>query len=654
MNEMKKTELSLDEKIRLLVGKDMWSNDSCNGKVYSFVVSDGPSGLRHPADLQMNSQEIPSIVYPSEQMLSHTWNPDLARMMGNAIANDCIEQDVDIILAPGVNIKRLPICGRNFEYYSEDPLIAGVLAREFIRGVQEKHVGTSLKHYCCNNIEYSRHWISSEVDERTLREIYLRQFEIACEAKPWTVMCSYNLLNGVRMSENKKAYRILREDFGFDGVIVSDWNAVKDRIASLRAGLDIEMPYDASHLESLYEAKNNGTLPLDEVEKCSARVVELSEKCREGKALRKIDMTVAEREKVAKSIAEEGIVLLKNDKVLPLKGCENVMLTGAPLQWQYFGGGSSQVKLRGRYVGLCETLSEYVLHTVYAESTIVSRGHSCDIGNLKGAVATARKCDISIVCVGDNDVCEAEAHDRQHIRLAKEEEDTILAVASASPKTIVVVYAGAAIDMSAWIERVDAVIWAGYGGEYINEALAEVITGRVNPSGKLTETFPLSLGDVAAMNSHRDETCLVYSEGLNVGYRYFHTFDIPVLFPFGHGLSYSEFIYSDLEISGEGCDFTVAFTIENVSDFDGKETAQLYVKELDKEVYRPEVELKAFKKVFVPARGKVRVELVLDRRAFAYYSTAIDGWKVHEGLFEIRICSDVEIVRLSQTVSVKE
>lgn len=650
---MKKTQLTAEEKIKLLIGKDMWSNDSCGDKVYSFVVSDGPAGLRHPSDTKANSDEIPSISYPSSQALSNTWNPDVARKVGNAIANDCIENNVDIILAPGVNIKRLPICGRNFEYFSEDPLVAGVMAREYINGVQEKHVGTSLKHFCCNNVEYSRLYISSEVDERTLREIYLRPFEIACEAKPWTVMCSYNLVNGVRMSEHKKLYGVLRNEFNFDGLIVSDWGAVKDRVASLNAGLDLEMPWDEAHYESLKKAYTNGLLPMDKVEECSSRVVALAEKCEENKKQQKIDMTVAEREAVALLAAEEGIVLLKNQGVLPLNGGESIMVTGAPLLFRYFGGGSSAVRLRGEYVALDKTLKKYAPATKYAESVICPRGHSSDMGNLKEAVSCARNSDISIVCVGNNDACESESYDRQHIKLSKEEEDAILKISSASKKTIVVVYAGAAVDMSSWIDKADAVIWAGYGGEFINQALAEVIVGKVNPSGKLTETFPVSLGDVAAMNSYRDEVCLIYSEGLNVGYRYFNTFKKPVLFPFGYGLSYSQFKYSDIKVEGEGCDLTVSFTIENMSDIDGKEVAQLYVKELNKEVYRPEKELKAFKKVFVPAHGEVRVKIYLDDRAFAYYSTAIDAWKVHSGLFEIQICSDVESVKLVQTVEIK-
>ena len=651
---MKKMPLSIEEKASLLIGEGFWTIPSCGGKVYPFVVSDGPAGVRHPSNVNATGDEIPSICYPFGQSLANTWNLEIARKIGNAIANDCIEQNVDILLAPGVNIKRLPICGRNFEYFSEDPLLAGLMGREYIRGVEEKHVGTSLKHFCCNNVEYSRHWISSEVDERTLHEIYLVPFELALEAKPMTVMSSYNLVNGLRMSEHKKLYDLLRGEFKFDGAIVSDWEAVKDRVASLKAGLDLEMPYNEEQSKKLASALEKGTLPLDKVDESASRVVSLASKCEENKKLAHVDMSVKEREAVALEGAEESIVLLKNESALPLKGDERILVTGAPNNYRYFGGGSSAVKMRFKYVPLSETLKQYAPNAFYSESVISPRGHSADMGNLKEAVRESHRCDVSIVCVGDNDACESESFDRQHIKLAKEEEDAILSIAEASKKTIVIVYAGSAIDMSAWIEKVDAIIYAGYGGEFINEALAEVLVGKVNPSGKLSETFPLSLDDVLATHSYRDENCLVYSEGLNVGYRYFDTFKKPVLFPFGFGLSYSSFIYSDLRIGGEGCDLTVSFQIENVSDVPGKEVAEIYVRELDKEVYRPNKELKAFQKVFVPSHGKRRVEMKLNERSFAYYSTALNGWKVHEGLFEVEVCSDAQNVRLSQRVEIKK
>lgn len=645
--------LTVEEKIELLVGKDKWSTSSCNEKIYSFVMSDGPVGLRHPKETGGDDDVICSISYPSIQVLSQTWDPELSRIMGNALANDCIENGVDIILAPGVNLKRNPVCGRNFEYFSEDPLVAGVMAKEYITGVQEKHIGAVLKHYCCNNMEYSRHWISSEVDERTLRELYLRQFEISCEAKPWMVMCSYNLVNGVRMSEHTKLYKLLREKFKFDGVIISDWDAVTDRIASLKAGLDLEMPFNREHLQALNEAYRRNELPMEQLEESSSRIVALAAMCAAEKKLRKVDMTVAEREAVSLRIAEEGLVLLKNENnVLPLRNDAKIFVTGCAGERYYYGGGSAEIKLRSEFVSLTEALIKLTKNATYFESTLYSRGHSCDIGNLKEAVRRARDFEVSLICVGNNNQCESESFDRQYIVLSREETDTIKSIAKSSKKTIVIVYAGSAIDMRDWIDDVDAVIYAGFGGEFVNTALAKVLSGQVNPSGKLTETFPLRLEDVPAMYAYRDAACFVYSEGLNVGYRYFHSFGVPVLFPFGYGLSYSRFTYSDLCIMGNGDVYKVIFTITNDSDTDGAEVAQVYVRELDREVYRPDKELKGFKKVFVKAHCSVSVEIDLDRFAFAYYSVALDDWKVHRGKFAIEICSDVETVKLTKIIEI--
>ena len=641
--------LTKEQKIKLVMGADFWTNYDLDGQIYKFVVSDGPIGLRQPLDRMTTEQHdcIKSVAYPSFQMLSQTWDAELAYEMGRSLGNDCIEQKVDILLGPGVNIKRLPTSGRNFEYLSEDPYVAGTFAREYIKGVQSKHVGTSLKHFCCNNSEKSRQWMSMEVDERTMREIYLRAFEMACEAHPWTVMCSYNLVNGVRMSENAKLYGVLRNEFGFDGLIVSDWDAVKDSEASLNAGLSLEMPYNAAHQrEMLAKADKLDPAKLDEN---AQRVLELADRCEEESKLRKIDMNLEDRRAVALKIEEEGIVLLKNSGVLPLHGGK-VFVTGAAAWRYYFGGGSSNVYPEREFEPLEDALRHEGADAEYAESVWEVNGHQANLGNLKGAVLKAAASDYTVLCVGEPCSCEYESADRQQIKLSKEEETAIHALARASEKLIVVVYAGAAIDMSDWVDEADAVVWAGYGGEFVNRAVAEVLTGKVNPSGKLTETFPLSLEDVPSENAYRDEAVMVYSEGLNVGYRYFDSFDVPVLFPFGFGLSYSEFRYGNLTVGKDGENIKVRFEIENVSDMDGKEAAQLYVREITKEVYRPYQELKAFKKVFVKAREKAAVEFVLDRSAFAYYSVAKDRWTVKPGVFEIRVGASVSDIRLTKKI----
>lgn len=631
------------------MGADFWTNYDLDGAIYKFVVSDGPVGLRKPIDRTVPEQHdcIESVAYPSFQILSQTWDSDLAYEMGRSLGNDCIEQKVDILLGPGVNIKRLPTNGRNFEYLSEDPFLAGVFAREYIKGVQSKHVGTSVKHFCCNNSEKSRHWASMDVDERTLREIYLRPFEIACEAEPWTIMCAYNLVNGVRMSEHEKLYGILRNEFGFNGLIMSDWDAVKNSEASMNAGLNWEMPYNAKHQEAMLAKADE--LNQEKLEACSEKVLELARKCENESKLRRMDMTLDQRRKVALKIEEEGIVLLKNDDVLPLRGGK-VFVTGAPAWHYYFGGGSSNVYPEREFESLEATLKTEGIDARYGESVWEVNGHQANLGNLKEAVMKAAESDYTILCVGDPNSCECESMDRQQIRLCKEEEFAIHSLSKASEKLIVVVYAGAAIDMTNWIEEVDAVVYAGYGGEYVNTAVAEVLIGKVNPSGKLTETFPLSLEDVPSERAYRDDAVMLYSEGLNVGYRYFDTFDVPVLFPFGYGLSYSEFKYDRLSVEQKNRCVNVSFEIENISEIDGKEIAQVYVREITKEVYRPYKELKAFKKVFIKAHGREKVEFTLDKSAFAYYSVAKDRWVVKPGVFEILIGKSAKHIVLSKRI----
>lgn len=648
--------LSAEQKVKLVMGADSWTNYDVDGQLYKFVVSDGPIGLRKPTcrDFDNQSGVSKSVAYPSAQMLSHTWNLSLARLMGNAIANDCIEQDVDIILGPGVNIKRLPVCGRNFEYFSEDPYLAGMLAREYIRGVQEKHVGTSLKHFCCNNSEYSRQWASMEVDERVLREIYLKAFEIACQAEPWTVMSSYNLVNGVRMSEHKKLYGVLRKDFGFDGLIMSDWDAVKDSEASLNAGCNLEMPFNKSHGETMLAKAEKGELCEEALDESASRVIALAEKCQAERKLRKLDMTLDDRRNVALTIAEQGTVLLKNNGVLPIKTAQNVLVTGAPAHYYYFGGGSSNVDPEREFVPLADALVAMGVNAEYFESVGYTSGHQSCMGNLKACVAKAAEADCVIVTVGNPNNCEFEGVDRIALTLSPEEKTCIRSVAKVCDNVIVAVYAGAPVEMSDWIDDVSAVIWAGYGGEYASEALSNILLGKVNPSGKLTETFPLKLQDVPAYGCYADEAVMRYTDGLDVGYRYYETYGKPVLFPFGFGLSYSEFVYSDINVQASDSQAEVSFAITNTSDVDGTETAQVYVRELTKEVYRPVKELKGFARVELKAGETKTVRLTLNTDSFAYYSTALDCWKVKGGTFEIQVGASCSDIRLKKRVKINE
>lgn len=649
------SKLNKIQKVKLVMGADFWSNDTADGSLYKFVLSDGPVGLRQPLDKSNPEQKevIKSVAYPSAQVLSQTWNCDLAKLLGKSIGNDCIEQKVDIVLGPGVNIKRLPTNGRNFEYYSEDPYLAGTLAKKYIEGVQEMHVGTCIKHFCCNNSEFSRHWASMEVDERTLHEIYLKAFEIAMEAKPWTVMCSYNLVNGRRMSENNKLYNVLRNNFKFDGLIMSDWDAVKDSEASLNAGLNLEMPYNENHHNLMMKKAQENILNERKLDESAVKVIELAEKCEKESKLRKMDMSINERRNVALKIAEEGIVLLKNENnVLPLKPEKKIFITGDPTSRYYCGGGSSQVCPELPFISLEEALKAECDDVQYYESIWEKLGHLAHVGNAKKALEYSAQAEYTILAVGDSANLEFECADREGIKLSKEEEILINDFAKVAKHLIIVVEAGSAIDMSSWIDKVEAVVYMGYGGELGHKALANILVGKINPSGRLSETFPLKLEDSPAMKSYHDSSVMKYDEGLNIGYRYYETFNVPVLFPFGYGLSYSKFEYSNLKIEQIKDVYKVSFDIENETEIDGAEVCQLYIREVVKEVYRPDYELKGYEKIFIKAHEKKKVIIELKRKDFAYYSIYYDEYHVKPGAFDILIGKNSHDIILKERIIV--
>lgn len=645
--------ISNTEKVKLVMAKDWWETEDLDGKISKVKVSDGPVGLRCLAvtDSWANDSIYPSVAYPCYQMLSQTWNLSLAHKMGRAIADDCIDHNVDVILGPGVNIKRTPLCGRNFEYFSEDPYVSGMFGKSFIEGVQEGHVGTSLKHYCCNNREYSRYWLSSEVDERTLREIYLKPFEIATQAKPWTVMTSYNLVNGVRMSANKQFNKVLREDFGFEGVIVSDWEAVQDPLDTLHSGLDLEFPHNAKHAEEMQKHLAEGRIDLECLDKSAGRIVALGENAAVEKKLQKVQYSVEERIAISQEVEEEGIVLLKNNGVLPIKDGK-ICVTGAPARNYYHGNGSSAVKPNRPFVPLDEALKSLGADAFYSESIARAYGPLILVGNIRKACIDSEQSDVTVLTVGTGSGAEFESADRQNISLSQEEVDAVRYLRKYAKKLVVVVYAGSAVDLSEFDKLADAVVLAGFGGQNVSQAVANVLTGKVNPSGRLTETYAYSVADIPSEHTYRDEAVMLYEEGLNVGYRHFETKGVDVLYPFGYGLSYSEFEYSDLQVEVKEDHVDVSVLIENVGDVDGKEVVQVYVNEVQPVVYRPVRELKAFDKVFVKAHEKVEVKFRLGREAFSYYSTAKNEWIVNPGNFIIEVRKNAHEIELAERVEI--
>lgn len=654
-------QLTVEEKLRLLCGKDAWQTCDFNGKLPFVKVTDASMGVRTAKD--DGSGDKPSVSYPSAQMLANTWNLQTVRAYAECVADDCLDYGADILLGPGVNIKRNPLCGRNFEYYSEDPYLAGVLAREYISAMQQEGAGTCLKHFCCNNLEYNRRLQSSEVDERTLREIYYKPFEIACEAKPVSIMCSYNKINGVQGSEYRKGFTVLREEYGFDGAVISDWDAVYDRSKAAKAGLDLEMPFSQNNYEKLLEDYKAGKISEAEIDGCAQRVLNLVARCKQLQAGKKRKRTQAERVKVAQETAEESIVLLKNEGVLPLKKGQRIAacgIYGAPYSAnsdysRYLaGGGSSKVVRLTNMFDIPEALRKQGFTVLY-NGGFDDNGINNWLGmSPREVTENAAESDVNLVFAGTGGEIEHEGNDRKHMKLSDVHERVILDAAAANPNTVVVLFAGAPIDMSAWINEVAAVVWAGFPGERGDEAVANVLTGKVNPSGKLSETFPLCYEDTPAASAYIDGSVTRYEEGLDVGYRYYDTYGVDVLFPFGHGLSYSEFDYKNLTLKATGENLEVNFEIENGSGVDGKEIAQVYVRAMSSYVYRPYKELKGFAKSLVKAGKTEKVKIVLDKRAFEYWSSANDCWEVEDGIYEIIVAASVAEEKLKAKIRIKD
>ncbi len=659
---MKKTvkDLTTEQKLRLLCGKDFWHNEDLNGEIPCLHLTDASMGVRMP-DVKNDWSGIPSVAYPSLQMLANTWNTETVKKYAECVADDCLDRGADVILGPGVNIKRNPLCGRNFEYFSEDPYLAGVMARGYISAMQAEGAGTCVKHFCANNAEYNRLQQSSEVDERTLREIYYKPFEIALEAKPLSVMCSYNRVNGVYASEYKKGFDVLRKEYGFDGLIISDWGAVRDRTASAKAGLDLEMPFNEENYKKLVRDFENGGISEEEIDACAERVIKFAG---EGGALKKDKKrkhSLDDRIAFTRECAEDAVVLLKNNGVLPLKKGKSLAMCGwyaRPCAYErkrpelVCGGGSGKVERLTPMFDMLEIMQKKHGGKILFEPAFSDSGVDDSFMVPKTAVDNAALCDINIVFAGTGANIESEGFDRQSMKLSDAQTRTILDTASVNENTVVVLFAGAPVDMSEWIDEVAAVLYVGFPGEKGGEAIANVLTGKVNPSGKLSETFPLSYEDTPAYNGYSDSKITVYGEGLNTGYRYYDTFGVPVLFPFGFGLSYSQFDYKDIKLKQNGKTVEVGFKIENLSDIDGKEVSQIYIRALSSCVYRPFKELKGFAKTFIKAGQTASVTVKLDERAFEYWSVANDGWRTEEGVYEIIVAASAADVKLKAKLEI--
>ncbi len=657
--------MTLEEKASLCSGRDFWSTKPIPRLgLEAMVLTDGPHGLRKQAsegDSADLSRSVPATCFPSGAGLAATWNPELVGEVGAAIAEEARAEGVAVLLGPAVNIKRSPLCGRNFEYLSEDPFLAGRLAASFIRGVQSRGVGTSVKHFVANNQEARRLTIDARVDERSLREIYFPAFEAAAR-EAWTFMCAYNRLNGEYCSQDRRLLTdLLRGEWGFDGLLMTDWGACDDRAAGLAAGQDLEMPGNGGLGDAaIARAVREGLLDESALDLAVSRYLRLYERASPA-ARRREGCDFEAHHGLARKAATESAVLLKNEgAVLPLAPSGRIAFIGAfAAEPRFQGGGSSHIeptRMDSALVAARELLgngAELVFSPGYLASALEP-----DPALIAEAARAASAADSAVVFAGLPDSMESEGFDRSHLRMPRSHVALIEAVAAVQPRLAVVLQNGSPVEMP-WLPAAPAVLEAYLGGQGGGAALAALIFGIANPSGKLAETFPVRLEDNPSfLNFPGGKSTVEYREGVFVGYRHYDSAEVSPLFPFGHGLSYSSFEYSGLVLDRRELydDETlgVSVTVRNAGSRAGAETVQLYVRDPEASVPRPEKELKGFAKLYLEPGEERTASFELGKRAFSYWDEALGGWRAEGGGFEILVGSSSRDIRSRAGVSLRE
>ena len=657
--------MTLEEKAGLLSGEDFWHTKPVERLgVPRSMVSDGPHGLRKQDDqadhLGIN-ESIKAVCFPAASATAASFDPELIEKMGEALGEACQHEKLSVLLGPAVNIKRSPLCGRNFEYFSEDPYLTGVMATALIKGIQSKNVGTSIKHFALNNQEHRRMSSSSDCDERTIREIYFPAFEMAVkEAQPWTVMCSYNRINGVYASENPWLLTdVLRKEWGFEGYVMSDWGAVSNRVAGVAAGLDLEMPASGGiNDRKIVEAVKAGKLDEKQVDLCCERILNIIYRYVEN-AKPETPWDKEAQHRMTADVAAECMVLLKNDgDILPLKKDDAIAFIGEFAEKPRFqGGGSSHIN-SFKTTGAVEAAKGHGLNVTYVQGYSVKEDDAT-AEQIAEAVAAAKKAKVAVVFAGLPDAYESEGYDRTHMRMPDSQNRLIEAVAEANPNTVVVLHNGSPVEMP-WIGKVKGVLEAYLGGQAVGEATVRVLYGDVNPSGHLPESFPKKLEDNPSFLFFGGEPRgTEYREGIFVGYRYYDKKKMDVLFPFGYGLSYTTFEYSGLKLSADAIKdtdtVTATVTVKNTGSRAGKAVVQLYAGDAEGFVnaVRPVRELRAFKKVALEPGESKEVSFTLGKRAFATWRSEIHDWWVETGDFTIEVGDSVANLPLKATVKVE-
>ena len=658
--------MTLEQKAAFVSGFNYWQlEESKELGLPQIMVTDGPHGLRKKNPDKKASDgvglgnSVPTTCFPPAATSSCSWDPELLYQAGVAIAEEALKEQVSVVLGPGTNIKRAPTCGRNFEYFSEDPYLAGKISAGFVNGVQSKGIGTSLKHYACNSQEAFRMIVNEVVDERALREIYLTAFEICVkESQPWTIMNSYNRINGEYASQNKHLQEeILRDEWGFEGLIVTDWGSSVDRIPGLMYGTDLEMPSSSDiNTKKIIAAVKNGELDEAILDKRVDNVVALIMKAKKVLGDKHTYDKDAHNALSCK-VAESSMVLLKNDdNILPIKKGQKIAVIGELAASPRFQGAGSSVINPTMLDNALDELKKLGADVVYARGYDKSKD-VIDEALVDEAVEAAKNADVALVFAGLTDEFEGEGYDRLNIEMPNCHNNLISAVANANPDTVVVLAGGSVIRMP-WVNEVKGLLNAGLGGQAGGQAAAKILTGVVVPTGKTSETYPLAYEENPTYGNYpAGPVTSEHRESVYIGYRYYDKAQKDVLFPFGYGLSYTTFEYSNLKVSADSIKDTdtlkVSFTLKNTGNVDGAEVAQLYVADKESTIFRPVKELKGFKKVFLKAGEEKTVEFELDKRAFAFFNVEINDWMVETGEFDILVSASSRDVKLSATVTVE-
>ena len=638
-------QMTLEEKAGLCSGDDFWHTKAVERLgIPRTMVSDGPHGLRkqdEKADHLGVNDSIKAVCFPAASATAASFDKEMIGRMGQAIGDSCQHEKLSVVLGPAVNIKRSPLCGRNFEYFSEDPYLTGKMAAAYINGVQSKNVGTSIKHFALNSQEHRRMSSTSDADERTIREIYFPGFEIAVkESQPWTVMCSYNRINGTFASENRWLLTdVLRNEWGFEGYVMSDWGATARRPEGIEAGMDLEMPSSyGTNDKKIVEAVKAGKLDEKLVDLCVERILNIVFRYTEN-AKPDTPWNMEAQHELSAAIAAECMVLLKNeDAILPLNKEDAVAFIGEfAMKPRFQGGGSSHIN---SFKTTSAVEAAQGLNVQYAQGYDVAKDEATD-AMIDEAVQAAKAAKVAVVFAGLPDNYESEGYDRTHMRMPACQNKLIEAVAAANPNTVVVLHNGSPVEMP-WINQVKGVLEAYLGGQAVGKATVQVLYGDVNPSGHLPETFPIKLQDNPSYLYYGGEgNRTEYREGVFVGYRYYDKKDMEVLFPFGFGLSYTTFEYSNLRVSKDAIQdtdtLTVTATVKNTGKRAGKTVAQLYVGGLEGDWIRPVRELKGFEKIALEPGECKDVSFTLDKRSFAIWNEQIHDWYVPGGKYEIAV-----------------